>query len=72
MAWWNKKAKADEYHKLSLLWSVKNEDFLADDLEGYPDFHTETILMDIKHLIPSKYHQRVYIAGGCSICSWYY
>ncbi len=66
MSWWKTKVK-DEVptkRKANLEWYPKREAFLSDDLEGYPDPHTWTILMDIKKLVPSMYHSHIYVAGG--------
>ena len=45
-------------------WYPKVDAFIGDDLKNYPNPHLESLLVDVKEIIPDKLYNQVFVAGG--------
>jgi hypothetical protein len=50
-------------------WYINPDDFIYDDLADYIDPHVAAILSDVEVLIPEKYFDKVFVAGGFAACT---
>lgn len=45
-------------------WGVELDEFMSDDLKNYSNAHLQSLLIDVKEIIPEKFYNQVFIAGG--------
>lgn len=45
-------------------WGVEIDEFMVDDLKNYPNPHLQSLLVDVREIIPDKLYDQVFIAGG--------
>lgn len=53
-----------ESHMIMAIPNVENEDFIETPLKSYSDAHLQSLLIDVRDIIPEKYYNRVFVAGG--------
>lgn len=45
-------------------WDVKTEDFVETPLENYKDPHLQSLLIDVREIIPERFRSLICVAGG--------
>ncbi len=45
-------------------WGVEVSQFITDDLKNYPNAHLQSLLIDVKEIIPDELYNQIFIAGG--------